>query len=387
MSLITTTQQLEEVCNRLRKADFVTVDTEFLRESTFYSQLCLVQLADDDGAFAVDPLADDIDLSALQDLLADKNVLKVLHACRQDVEIFYEMMGKVPAPMFDTQIAAMVCGFGESAGYETLVKKITKRSIDKSARYTDWSRRPLTDRQINYALSDVTHLRDVYRYLAGRLQASGRSSWVAEEMAVVLAEETYENPPEEAWHRLKPRSTNPRFLGILRAVAAWRENEAMNRNLPRRRVMKDELLLEIAAHPPEDAKGLERVRGMPKGFGNSQGGKSLLEAVALAKALPEDQLPSLERARGRPPTPPMAELLKVLLKIKCEKAGVAAKLISSTAEIESWAANPSDEWKALKGWRGEIYGNDARKLVDGDLALTIHNGDIDLVELEPFQDD
>ncbi len=383
MQPITTTDELWRLCDLLKESEFITVDTEFLRENSYYSKLCLIQVANNEGAYAIDPLADGIDLRPFLDLLENHNVLKVLHACRQDIEIFYQLMGKLPTPIFDTQIAAMVCGFGDSAGYETLVTKITNSSLDKSARYTDWSQRPLSDTQLKYAIGDVTHLRDVYRSLMQELEATDRTSWVSEEMAGILDERLYFVEPDEAWQRLKVRTNKPRFLGILRSIAAWRESQAIERDLPRGRVAKDEVLLEIAAHPPQKPDYLDKVRGLPKGFGRSRAGRSLMEAITQGLEAPESSLPQIERAKPRPATPPMADLLKVLLKIRCQQHKVAPRLIANTQELEAWAAEPSKaDFRCMTGWRYDIFGKDALKLMQGNLALTASNGGIDVVELE-----
>lgn len=389
---ITDTNDLITLCQRLEQADFITVDTEFLRDNTYYPKLCLIQVADDEGAHAIDPLAEGLDLKPLLDLFSNEKVLKVLHACRQDMEIFYLLMNDLPKPVFDTQVAAMVCGFGDSVGYETLVTKITKAQLDKSARYTDWSKRPLSDTQLNYALGDVTYLRTIYRRLSTELKATGREAWVDEEMAVLRDTNLYWIAPEDAWQRLKVRTNKPRFLGLLKELAAWRERQAQERDLPRNRVAKDETLFEIAAHPPRDEAALDRIRGIPKGFSRSRAGKSLLEALEAGMNIPDKELPHIERAKPRPATPPMADLLKVLLKIKSQQAKVAARMVASSQEIEAWAAEPeTTDIKAMHGWRYEIFGADAVKLMEGDLGLTARNGDIDVVELvaddEDFDDE
>ncbi len=386
MTLITHQDALDSLCTRLASADFITVDTEFLREHTYYSKLCLIQVADDDGAFAIDPLVGDLDLAPFYDLMANEAVLKVLHACRQDIEIFFHASGAVPTPVFDTQIAAMVCGFGESAGYETLVGKILGRSIDKSTRYTDWSQRPLSDQQLNYALSDVTHLRDIYRHLMKDIHKTSRASWIDEEMAICTAPETYHVDPHEQWMRLKPRTNKPRMLGVLREITAWREVEAQNRDMPKRRVLKDETLLEIAARPPKSTEQLSKLRSVPNGMERSRAGKGLMDAIERGLNLPEDDLPTLQRARHRPATPPIADLIKVLLKIKCQKAKVAPKMVANTAEIEAWAAEPERGASFMKGWRYDIFGRDAEKMLAGNLALASDNGAIEIVELEPAEE-
>lgn len=383
MQPITTTQDLVALCDRLKSAEFVTVDTEFLRDNSYYSKLCLIQIADDESAAAIDPLAEGIDLSSFFDLMADTNVMKVLHACRQDLEIFVNMVGKLPSPIFDTQVAAMVCGFGDSVGYETLVNKLAGGQLDKSARYTDWSKRPLTDAQLSYALGDVTYLRTIYRKLKKELEKTGRESWVEEELAPLKDTSIYVVDPKEAWQRLKVRTNKPRFLGVLKCLAEWREVEAQQRDIPRNRVAKDETLFEIAAHPPKETKQLDRIRGVPNGFSRSRAGKTLMEALQKGLNLPESELPKIARAKPRPATPPMADLLKVLLKIKCEQARVATRMVASAQELEAWAAEPNKtDLRALHGWRNDIFGNDARKLMKGDLALTANRGNIEVVELE-----
>jgi len=382
MQPITTTDALVQLCERLQKAEFITVDTEFLRDHTYYPKLCLIQVASDDEAHCIDPLASGIDLSPLLEIFEDESVLKVMHACRQDMEIFFQIMGKLPAPIFDTQIAAMVCGFGDSVGYETLVTKIAKAQLDKSARYTDWSKRPLSDKQLTYALGDVTFLREIYRTLHEELVDTGRESWVEEETAPLRETSLYHIEPEEAWHRLKVRTNKPRFLGLLQCLAAWRERQAQERDMPRNRIAKDETLFEVAAHPPKEIEDFDRMRGIPKGFSRSKAGKALFDAVQEGMRIPEDQLPHIARAKPRPATPPMADLLKVLLKIKCQQAKVATRMVASAAELESWAAMPKTDIRALHGWRYDIFGADAVKLMEGNLALTARRGDIDVVELE-----
>ncbi|MFC3050989.1 ribonuclease D [Kordiimonas pumila] len=383
MQPITKTNDLIALCKRLSKAEFITVDTEFLRDNTYFPQLCLVQVADDNEAHCIDPLAEGLDLQPLFDLFADTNVLKVMHACRQDMEIFYLLMKDLPAPIFDTQIAAMVCGFGDSVGYETLVTKITHAQLDKSARYTDWSKRPLSDTQLTYALGDVTHLRTIYRSLKKELEETGRTSWVEEETEMLRDPSLYVVEPSEAWLRMKVRTNKPRFLGILKALAEWREIQAQERDMPRGRIAKDEVLFEIAAHPAKDMESLDRLRGIPKGFSKSRSGKALFDAIQKGLDIPEADLPKIERAKPRPATPPMADLLKVLLKQKCQDAKVATRMIASAQELEEWAAMPKKtDIRALQGWRYKIFGEDALKLMRGDLALTARNGDIDIVELE-----
>ncbi len=383
MTPIINTEELKALCERLSNTDFVTVDTEFLRDNTYYPKLCLIQVASDDEAHCIDPLAEDIDLSPLWDLFKNESVLKVMHACRQDMEIFFLEMGCLPTPFFDTQIAAMVCGFGDSVGYETLVTKIAKAQLDKSARYTDWSNRPLTNKQLNYAVGDVTYLRTIYRSLQKELAQTGRESWVDEETEHLKSPKLYRIEPKDAWKRLKVRTNKPRFLGMLQTLAEWRESQAQERDMPRNRVAKDETLFEIAAHPPKDEEALDKIRGVPKGFSRSRAGKALFSAIDAGLEIPEADLPHIERAKPRPATPPMADLLKVLLKLKCQEAKVASRMVASSSEIEEWAALPNKkDVRALQGWRKEIFGNDALKLMAGNLALTARNGEIDIVELE-----
>ncbi|TAN51645.1 MAG: ribonuclease D [Rhodospirillales bacterium] len=371
MQVISSTEELRRFCEDQVDAGFVTVDTEFIREKTFWPQLCLVQMAGPKTAAIIDPLAPGIDLAPLAELLANPKLLKVFHAARQDVEIFLHLFGVVPVPIFDTQVAAMVCGFGESVGYETLAAKLAKARIDKSLRFTDWARRPLSDRQLSYALSDVTHLRVAYEKLAARLERTGRSSWVAEEMALLADPVTYIVPPEDFWPRLKPRSTNPRFLAILREVAAWREREARERDLPRGRVMRDESLTEIAAHAPKTVDELAQVRGMSRAQAEGKWGLALLAAVAAAQALPESACPHLE-PRSEPPKGigPLIELLRVLLKTVCDNEDVAQKLVASQSDLEAIAADDAAAVPALHGWRFEVFGRLALELKHGRLGLT-----------------
>ncbi len=311
-------------------------------------------------------------------------MIKVLHAARQDIEIFCLQGGVIPKPLFDTQIAAMVCGFGESASYETLARRLAKVEIDKSARFTDWSRRPLSKRQLEYALADVTHLRVIYEKLSAQLHKTGRASWVAEEVAALQDPALYRIEPENAWKRLKPRTTNKRFLAMLAAIAAWREREAQARDIPRGRVLKDEAISEIAAHPPESGEALEKVRAVPKGFANSKMGKGLVEAIEFGRTAPPPE--GIESDRGprrrREPSPAAIDLLKTLLRLRAEAVGVAPRLIANAEDIEKLAAHEDDGVMALTGWRAEVFGNDAKLLRTGDLAIALENGEAVIVELE-----
>jgi len=371
MKLITTTDALAAFCKPLAESDYVAVDTEFMRERTYWPKLCLAQVAGADEAAAIDALADGIDLSPLDELMANPKVLKVFHAARQDLEIFYLRMNKVPGPLFDTQVAAMVCGHGEAASYESLATKLAKARIDKSSRFTDWSRRPLSERQITYAISDVTHLRVVYEHLRRQLEKSGRLSWITEEMAVLNDPATYRADPEQAWRRLKPRGASPRLLGTLKEVAAWRERTAQRIDIPRQRLLRDEQLLEIASHAPKTVEELALTRGLGRGFAEGWQGREILEAVDKARTLPEEQLPSREKLPEQLRAPgAVVDLLRTLLRLKAEQAGVAARLVASADEIDRLAAGKRDV-HVLHGWRNEIFGKDAVALLEGRLALSL----------------
>ncbi len=382
--LIENTAELAALCEDWAKAEYITVDTEFMRENTFYAILCLVQVAGPEGAVAIDPLAPGMDLTPLYDLLAAPSPLKVFHAARQDLEIFFNKTGRVPAPIFDTQVAAMVCGFGESVGYETLAARLAGARIDKSSRFTDWSRRPLSERQVRYALEDVTHLRTAYEKLARNLERSGRAEWLGEEMALLSDPATYQIHPENSWKRLKVRHAKPRFLAVLREISAWRENEAQTRDIPRSRILRDEALLEIAGHPPRNIEELLRIRGMGRGLAEGKRGQTLLVAVERALALPETELPSLPHYD--PPSRnigPLMELLKVLLKLRCDEEDVAAKLIANTSDLERIASDDEADVPALQGWRREIFGNDALALKRGELALAAKGDKVNVIRLTP----
>jgi len=381
--LITTTEDLAAFRQRLVGAAYVTVDTEFMREKTYYPQLCLVQVAGPDEAVAIDPLAPGIDLAPLFDLLADESTLKVFHAARQDLEIFLNIAGAIPTPLFDTQVAAMVCGFGESVSYEQLAGRLANARIDKSSRFTDWSARPLTERQVLYALSDVTHLRAVYDKLSRRLEKTGRAHWLAEEMAILTDPATYRVEPEDAWRRFRVRPTDkPRFLGVLKELAAWREREAQRKDLPRSRVIRDESLLEIAAHAPTTVDELARTRGLGRGFAEGRYGQEILQAVQRGIGLSEDQLPKPDARPDVPPgVGPIVELLKVLLKMVCDDADVAPKLVANSADIERLAADDNADVPALHGWRRELFGEQALKLKNGKLALAVQGKRVRVVEV------
>ena len=378
--LITTTEALEALCARLRAEAVVTVDTEFMRERTYWPELCVVQLAGGADVAVVDALAPGIDLAPLGALLADTNVMKVFHAARQDVEIFVLRFGDVPRPMFDTQVAAMVAGFGDQVGYDSLVAATTGGHIDKAHRFSDWAARPLSSAQINYAAADVTHLRGAYDKLRARLEKEGRLDWVAEEMAVLTDLATYQPDPDAMWERLRPRTNNRRLLGVLRAIAAWREREAQKSNIPRGRMLKDEALLEIAASAPDNVEALSRMRGVSRGFAEGRMGAGLLAAIAEARALPEEALPAAPSHRDGPrASPALVSLLKVLLAAKCEQHHVAPKLVANSEDIDRIAGEDAPDVPALSGWRRDVFGEDALALKSGGVALGVDGKRIRLI--------
>jgi ribonuclease D len=373
---------LAALCATLAQEAYVTVDTEFIRDKTYWPQLCLVQVAGTSVAAAIDPLAEGIDLAPLFELMANPAVLKVFHAARQDLEIFFNLTGAVPTPLWDSQVAAMVCGFGESASYETLAGKLANARIDKSSRFTDWSQRPLTEKQLSYALSDVTHLRVIYEKLSKRIEKAGRESWVQEEMAILTDPKTYQLDPETAWQRLRPRTGNRRFLAILKELAAWREAEAQRKNIPRQRLLKDEALLEAAANAPRAVADLGRMRALSKGMIEGSVGQGILAAVERGNAIPEADCPSLpEKPDVSGGRAALIELLKVLLKAKCDSNDVAQKLVANSADIETLAMEDSPAIHALTGWRREVFGEDALALKRGEVALTVKGDSIRLIRL------
>jgi ribonuclease D len=382
MSIVDTTEALSALMAELAGAPYVALDTEFMRDQTYWPKLCLVQVAAPGIEAIIDPMAEGIDLASFHALLVAPETIKVLHAARQDIEIFHIQAGVIPDPLFDTQIAAMVCGFGESASYETLARRLAHAEIDKSARFTDWSRRPLSKRQLEYALADVTHLRVVYEALARQLEKTGRSAWVEEEIVALKQPALYRLDPLTAWKRLKPRTTNKRFLALLATIAAWREREAQVRDQPRNRILKDEALLEIAAHPPDSAQALEHIRTVPKGFGASRMGKALLEEVDKGRtAEPPAGIEPEKPRRKREPSPSAVDLLKTLLRQRAEAAGVAPRLIADAEDIEKLAAHEDESVAALRGWRADVFGNDAVALRDGKLALALNKGEAVLLKL------
>jgi ribonuclease D len=382
--LITTTDALQALCSSVAGSDFVTVDTEFMRERTYFPELCVVQVAGDHDVGVIDAQAEGIDLAPLGALLADPAVMKVFHAARQDIEIFVLRFGSVPTPLFDTQVAAMVAGFGDQVSYENLVSGLTGGSIDKAHRFSDWSARPLSPAQIAYAAADVTHLRDVYRRLRARLQEDGRIDWVAEEMAALTDPALYRADPDTAWERLRPRSGNRRFLARLRAIAAWREREAQRLNIPRQRLIKDEALLEVAATAPADAAALARVRSVTRGFAEGRGGESLLEAIAASQAVPDAELPPAPPPRDvQRPSPALVSLLKVLLAAKCEHHHVAPRLVASSDDLDRLALEDAPPIPALHGWRSEVFGDDALALKRGEIALGTAGRQVKLIRVQP----
>ena len=384
MEYISDSQSLDKAITTLETAPFVTVDTEFMRESTYWSKLCLIQIASQAHEYIIDPLAEKIDLGRFYELMTNEAVIKVFHAARQDVEIIHNQSGKIPHPLFDTQIAAMVCGYGESAGYETLVREIVNQQLDKSSRFTDWSRRPLSEKQLTYALGDVTHLRTIYSSLKQSLEENNRMHWLNEEMEILTSPETYQLEPDDAWKRLKFRGNNKRAHSILIALAHWRETLAQKHNVPRNRILKDDGLYEISTHPTRSFDDIARLRGMPRGFERGPYAKSLIEAVASGLERKFDTLPEI---RSKKPLPnglgPTVELFKVALKICCEEHDVAQKLIASVGDLEQIAADDKAVVKALTGWRQELFGDNALKLKHGKLMIGIANGKARLFPRKP----
>jgi ribonuclease D len=380
MDLITTTTALAEACKRLAAHDYVTVDTEFLRESTYYPQLCVLQLASPDEAVVVDALADGLDLAPFFDLMANERIVKVFHAARQDIEIVWHRANLIPHPVFDTQVAAMVLGYGDSISYDQLVQRITGDTIDKSNRFTDWARRPLTSAQLTYAVSDVTHLRDVYRKLAADLDKRGRAEWLSEEMDILTSPDTYRMDPDNAWQRLRARVRKPKELAVLIEVAAWREREAKARDVPRGRILKDDALADIAVQAPTSAERLGSLRSLPKGFERSKWGQDIPDLVKRALQRDPKTLPVIERAKPAANGTAIVELLKVLLRMTSEKHAVASKVIATVDDLERIAADDNADVPALKGWRRDLFGEKALALKAGRLALAIEKGRVSAIE-------
>jgi ribonuclease D len=380
MSLITTTDDLAAICARMTQHAFVTVDTEFLRETTYYPLLCVAQMATDDEAVVIDALATGIDLTPFFELMANEKVVKVFHAARQDIEILWNMAKTIPNPIVDTQVAAMVLGYGDSISYDQLVQRITGDVLDKSNRFTDWTRRPLTDAQLTYALSDVTHLRKVYEKLAADLAKRGRTNWVEAEMGILTSPETYRMDPERAWERLKTRVRKPKELSVLMEVAAWREREAQTRDVPRSRVLKDDVLGDIATQAPTSIEKLGHLRSLPKGFERSRWGDAIIEAVRRGIERDPKTLPRFERFRPAANGAATVELLKVLLRMTAERHAVAAKVIATVDELDRIAADDDADVPALKGWRRELFGEKAIALKHGKLALAMERGKVVTVD-------
>ncbi|MBS0246720.1 MAG: ribonuclease D [Proteobacteria bacterium] len=378
--LITTSAELAAVCERMANHEFVTVDTEFLRETTYYPLLCVAQMATDDEAVVIDALAPGIDLSPFYKLMANEKVMKVFHAARQDIEILWNMAQTIPHPIVDTQVAAMVLGYGDSISYDQLVQRITGDVLDKSNRFTDWTRRPLTDAQVSYALSDVTHLRAVYVKLAADLAKRGRATWVEAEMGVLTSPDTYRMEPERAWERLRTRARKPKELAVLMEVAAWREREAQTRDVPRSRVLKDDVVGDIATQAPTTIEKLGHLRSLPKGFERSRWGEQIVEAVTRGLARDPKTLPRFERSRPAPNGAAIVELLKVLLRMTSESHAVAAKVIATVDDLERIAADDNADVAALKGWRRELFGDKALALKHGKLALAVEKSRVVTVD-------
>lgn len=377
---ITTSHALAEFCASQAGSTYLAVDTEFVRESTYYPILCLVQVAGDSGHAAIDTLADGIDLGPLYDLLANKDILKVFHAARQDLEIFYNKMGSVPAPIFDSQVAAMVCGYGDQIGYEPLIGRMLNQAIDKSSRFTDWSKRPLSDRQISYALSDVIYLRPAYEKLRDQLKANNRAGWLDEEMAVLTSADTYRMDPVDAWKRIKSRGLKPRGMAILQEIAAWREAEAQRRDMPRNRLLRDDTLLDIAGSAPTNTQGLSRIRGLSKGHVEGSAGKAIMEAVNAVLERPKESWPRPEKREALPPgIGPVSDMLKILLKQRCEDAGIVSRLVANADELNRLAAGEQDGLPALSGWRYDLFGKAALDLKAGRLALTVQGNKVEIL--------
>jgi ribonuclease D len=383
MNLITRNEELADVCARLATAPYVAVDTEFMREQTFWPKLCLVQIAANGIEILIDSQALDLDLSPLFDLMINEKVLKVFHSARQDIEIVHHLAGVIPHPIFDTQVAAMVCGFGEAVSYSMLVKRLLNRNLDKTSRFTDWSRRPLSDRQLTYAIGDVTYLRDLYPKLKAQLDQSERASWLNEEMAVLTDPATYELHPEQAWKRLKMRIKTPKSLAVLMELAAWREREAQTQDVPRARILKDEALYDIASQTPRTQEDLGSLRTLHNGFARSMRGRAVLEAVGRGLERDPKTIPPIERGEPMPPeAQAVVDLLRVLLKARAGSHGVAPKLIATSDELEEIARSDDTDVPVLRGWRKKLFGDDALALKRGELALAIKDGEVTVVAPE-----
>ncbi len=380
MSLVTDSSELAALCQTLSRYPFVTVDTEFLRETTFWPKVCVIQVACDESAAAIDALAPDLDLTPFFELMANHNNTKVFHAARQDQEINWNLAKIIPEPLFDTQVAAMVCGYGDQIAYGELAQSLCKVTLDKSSRFTDWTRRPLSDAQIEYAIADVTHLRDIYRALRQKLEKTGRLHWLADEMATLCSQDTYEQRPDRAWERYAHRARKPRDLAVLTELAGWREHEAQSRDVPRSRVLKDDIMIEVALAAPRSAETLGDLRAFPRGMERSRAGADILAAIERGLARDPKTLPHVDRERRGNGGGATVELLKVLLRQVAEKNGVAAKMIATTEDLEALAADDRADVAALKGWRRELFGAKAVELKHGRLALTVENNRVVTLE-------
>jgi ribonuclease D len=384
MDLITRTDELAAACKRLAQAPFVALDTEFMREQTFWPKLCLIQMAADGTEVLIDSLSPELDLAPFFELMMNERVLKVFHSGRQDIEIVHHLAGVVPHPIFDTQVAAMVCGFGEAVSYSMLAKRLLNRNLDKSSRFTDWSRRPLLERQLTYALGDVVHLRDLYPKLKDQLDRSERESWLNEEMAVLTDPATYQLHPEQAWRRLKMRVKTPKALALLMELAAWREREAQSQDVPRSRILKDEALYDIASQAPRTAEDLGSLRTLHNGFARSSRGRAVLETVARGLQRDMKTVPPIERGEPMPPeAQAVVDLLRVLLKATAGRHGVAPKLIATSDELEAIARSDDADVPVLRGWRRKLFGDDALALKRGELALAISQGEVAVLPADP----
>lgn len=386
MTLITTNAALRDLCKNLSTCPFITVDTEFMREKTYYAKLCLLQISGPDKkAHAIDVLAkeEELDLAPLWELMANPDILKVFHAARQDLEIIYQLSGLLPMPLYDTQIAAMVCGYGDQVGYEALVTDICKEKVDKSSQFTDWTHRPLSAKQLNYALGDVIHLVDIYEHLRQKIDKKTRGHWVAEEMLGLLDTKLYNFPPREAWRRLKLRSPKPRDLAVLRELAAWREEEAQRKDIPRGRILKDETLLDLTYQKPASEDELARIRGISSDMARGKFGKRVLEVIAAGMNVPEAECPRPEiKAPLNPRLIPTVEMFKMLLRLQCAEHDVAARLVASSDDIDDFAMAPDDKTLPINhGWRHEIFGAEAHDMLSGKTALTLENGKIRKISL------
>ena len=380
MTLISRTDELKEACAKLGRAPFIAVDTEFMREQTFWPKLCLVQIAADGTEVLIDSQAPALDLTPLFDLMVNEKVVKVFHSARQDIEIVHHLAGVIPHPIFDTQVAAMVCGFGEAVSYSMLVKRLLNRNLDKTSRFTDWSRRPLSERQLTYALGDVIYLRDLYPKLKAQLDQSERASWLNEEMAVLTDPATYELHPEQAWKRLKMRIKTPKALAVLMELAAWREREAQTQDVPRARILKDEALYDIASQTPRSQDDLGSLRTLHNGFARSSRGRAVLEAVSRGLERDPKTIPPIERGEPMPPeAQAVVDLLRVLLKATAGRHGVAPKLIATSDELEEVARSDDMDVPVLRGWRKKLFGDDALALKRGELALAIKDGEVTVI--------